>query len=197
MDDDRRLVARVQAGEREAFRDLVGRHENLVAHVVYRMVRHSADREELCQEVFVRVYRKLGSFRFESKLSTWIAKLAYHACLNHLKKRRLLLYDDLGRRANPGGAAPDRGIEPADRSATPLDAAEAAELRSFVRAQVEALPWAYRAVVTLYHLEGMSVAEVGEVTGMPTGTVKNYLFRARRVLKDRLLSTYSVNELQP
>jgi RNA polymerase sigma-70 factor (ECF subfamily) len=183
---DREMVARVLAGDRDAFRELVHTHQRLVSHVVFRIVRDPRDREEVCQDVFIRVYQKLDQFAHESALSTWIARIAYRLSLNHLERRRIPLYDDL-RPDETGGSAVDQ--LPGTR-ASPLDEAEGAELRAFVRARVDELPVQYRTVVTLYHLEEMAVGEIAAVMDLPEGTVKSHLFRARRMLKEKLVASY-------
>lgn len=187
MESDREIVERVLAGERDAFTALVQRHQRLVAHVVHRMVRDPRDREELCQDVFFRVYRKLDTFAFHARLSTWIARIAYHACLNHLQRRAMPLYDDLRDPGEGGEPAMDRIAE---SGPSPLDAAEAEQMRAFVRARVDELPVQYRTVVTLYHLEEMSVGEIAGVMDLPDGTVKSHLFRARKLLKEKLMAAY-------
>jgi RNA polymerase sigma factor (sigma-70 family) len=183
---DRELVSRVLAGDRDAFRDLVQAHQRLVSHVVFRIVRDPRDREEVCQDVFIRVYQKLDQFNHESALGTWIARIAYRLSLNHLERRRIPLYDDL---------RPDEtGVSSVDQLpaawASPLDEAEGAQLRAFVRARVDELPVQYRTVVTLYHLEEMAVGEIAAVMDLPEGTVKSHLFRARRMLKEKLVAHY-------
>jgi RNA polymerase sigma factor (sigma-70 family) len=183
---DRELVSRVLAGDRDAFRDLVQAHQRLVSHVVFRIVRDPRDREEVCQDVFIRVYQKLDQFAHESALGTWIARIAYRLSLNHLERRRIPLYDDL-RPEETGGASVDQ--LPA-AWASPLDEAEGAQLRAFVRARVDELPVQYRTVVTLYHLEEMAVGEIAAVMDLPEGTVKSHLFRARRMLKEKLVARY-------
>jgi RNA polymerase sigma factor (sigma-70 family) len=189
MDLERDVVRRVLAGDQAAFRALVARYQRLVAHVVGRMVPGAADREELCQDVFVRVYRKLDTFHFESKLSTWIARIAYRTSLNFLEKKRLPLIGDLEAEDGDEGRESRIGrVAAADLS--PADAAEAAQMRAFVRGTVDELPPLHRAAVTLYHLEEMSVGEVALVMGVPENTVKSYLFRARKTLKEKLVSRY-------
>jgi len=183
MESDEELVAQVLVGNRNAFRRLIARHERLVVHIVSRLIQEDADRKEVCQDVFLRVYRGLGNFRFESKLSTWIARTAHRASLNHVEKKRLPLYEDLPAtertRSQPTSAATD-----------PLANAVAEEARRFVRQAVQRLPAGYRTVVTLHYLEEMTVAEIGEVLGLPAGTVKSHLFRARRLLKEALLDRH-------
>lgn len=184
--NDREMVARVLAGDRAAFRELVHTHQRLVSHVVFRIVRDPRDREEVCQDVFIRVYQKLDQFAHESALGTWIARIAYRLSLNHLERRRIPLYDDL-RADETGGTSVDQ--LPGTR-ASPLDEVEGTELRAFVRARVDELPVQYRTVVTLYHLEEMAVGEIAAVMDLPEGTVKSHLFRARRMLKEKLVASY-------
>jgi RNA polymerase sigma-70 factor (ECF subfamily) len=195
---ERRLVERVLDGERDAFVELVEQYERLVQHVVYRMVDDDRDREELCQDVFVRVHRYLDGFRFESKLSTWIARIARNTCLNHLEKKQMPLYADQA--AGPSDAAatdarelfnriPDEGDTPADETAD-------RHVYDAIHDAIDTLPEHYRTALTLYHLEGMSVQEVADAMDNPEGTTKSHLYRARKKLKDRLLEVFSAEELQ-
>ncbi len=184
MTDQRQLVKRIVAGEKNAFRDLVKDHQRLVSHIVFRMIPPGPDREDLCQEVFVKVYQNLGNFRFDTKLSTWIARITYNSCLNFLDKKQLPLYNDL--------AEDDRPFEPAapDGSARPDRAYESSRTGEIVRNEINRLPPAYKTLITLYHLEQMSYTEIGRIMNLPEGTVKSYLFRARRILKGRLQAVY-------
>lgn len=195
--DEQHLVEQVIEGDRDAFINLIERYERLVQHVVFRMVKDDRDREELCQDVFMKVYRYLDSFRFESKLSTWIARIARNTCLNHLEKKDLLLYADHA--PSPDSEEPDMREAMARVPSTdegPGGTTEEREVRDFIHDEIEQLPEHYRTALTLYHLEGMSVKEISEVMDNPTGTVKSHLYRARKKLKDRLLATYSEEELQ-
>ena len=86
--EEKQIVADILAGDQQAFRNLIEQYQKLVSHIVFRMISHQVDREELCQEIFIKVYRNLASFKFQSKLSTWVGRIAYHACINFLKKNR-------------------------------------------------------------------------------------------------------------
>ena len=159
-----------------AFRYLIRQHERLVLHMVGRVVSNEAEREELCQDVFMKVYNSLGTFSFQSKLSTWIATIAYRHALNHLRSMKLKMAD-----------------LPADDSAavfidteTPESVATESDLNEHIRALIDRLPVQYRTIVTLYHLEEMSYAEIGAIMELPEGTVKSYLFRARSILKEHV-----------
>jgi RNA polymerase sigma-70 factor (ECF subfamily) len=195
--DERTLVRRVLAGERDAFIALIRRYERLVQHVVYRMVRDDRDREELCQDVFVRVHRYLDTFRFEAKLSTWIARIARNACLNHLEKKEVLLYADHAPAPEPGAPLDMREAFARLPSGDALPDTRTADrdVRAAVHAALDALDEPYRTTLTLYHLEGMSVRQIGRVLGRPAGTVKSHLYRGRKRLKDGLLEAFDPADL--
>lgn len=180
MTEDRELVAQILNGDMEAFKLLIKSNERLVAHMVGRLIPDHHDREELCQDVFLKVYQKLSSFNFASKLSTWIATIAYRQSVNYLKKKRIPLkrthIDDLE------GDHKDYFVE----HDTPESAFSSYHTREFLDQVIDQLPAHYKAVLTLYHLDEMSCSEISEITDMPEGTVKNYLFRARKLLKNEL-----------
>jgi RNA polymerase sigma-70 factor (ECF subfamily) len=186
MTDDRKLVARVLTGDLQAFMLLIKQHERLVAHMIGRLIRNPEDREELCQDVFMRVHEKLGEFTFQSKLSTWIATIAWRHAINHLRKQKMF-YADL-----PDEEAFTRTFI---EEVNPESVTEERDLDEFVLKLVDQLPPQYKIVLTLYHVEGMSYPEIGEVTKMPDGTVKNYLFRARALLKEKVKMYLGKEEL--
>ena len=196
--DERELVERILEGNRDAFLAFIDRYERLVKHVVFRMVDDDRDREELCQDVFVRAYRYLDGFRFESKLSTWLARIARNTCLNHLEKKEIPLYADEA--SSPDGASPDARAalnRVPDLEADVAGTAEDRQQRALVREGIQALSEHYRTALTLYHLEGMSVSQISEVMENPEGTVKSHLYRGRKKLKDWLLDRYQREELTP
>lgn len=193
---ERELVEQVLDGDREAFLAFINRYERLVKHVVFRMIDDERDREELCQDVFMRAYRYLDGFRFDSKLSTWLARIARNTCLNHLEKKDMPLYADHAPSADDESsdaqAALNR-IEDAD--ADVAETTTARERQDVVRQGIQTLAEHYRTALTLYHLEGMSVTQISEVMDNPEGTVKSHLYRGRKKLKDWLLDHYSQEEL--
>jgi RNA polymerase sigma-70 factor (ECF subfamily) len=177
MTEDQALVSRIISGDKQAFRLLIKQHERLVAHMVGRLIDRAEDREELCQDVFLKVYDKIGEFNFQSKLSTWIATIAYRMGINHLRKKKIALSD-----------IPD------EESFTthfisgddPHECMEDSEIETMTLRLIDQLPVNYKTVLTLYHVDQMNYEEIGNITGMPEGTVKNYLFRARNLLKEKV-----------
>jgi RNA polymerase sigma-70 factor (ECF subfamily) len=131
------------------------------------------DREEVIQDIFIKVHGNLANFQFDAKLSTWIATIAYRHAVNSLRKtKRKGLEDDIDDIDYETGAE-DMSFENDDYS-------------KYIQYWISRLPENYRIILTLYHIEGMSYDEIIEVMGMPEGTVKNYLFRARKKLKELL-----------
>ncbi|MBD3219211.1 MAG: sigma-70 family RNA polymerase sigma factor [candidate division Zixibacteria bacterium] len=188
MHENRTLVERIKAGDNYAFERLIQKYQKLVSHIVFRMIPNQADREDLCQDVFFKVYKNLQNFRFDSKISTWIGRIAYNGCLNYLEKKRVPLYDDL---------TDDTKDFEQNISADPGPdiLAENKDLGDILRKEIDKLPVKYRTIITLYHLDEMSYTEIADVMGLPEGTVKSYLFRARKALKDSIESGYRDEEL--
>ena len=179
---DKELIARVLAGDQGAYAVLVERHSDLVYAIVSRIVLNEADAADVAQEAFVRAYHALVRFRGDSKFSSWLYRIAVNRSLTHLKrtKRRAAVLDPTtGARAEVEaslGAPPD----------SPDEAVLKDERRVMVRAAVSQLPPRYRAVVTLFYLEEKSYREVAEILGIPMGTLKTHLHRARALLKEAL-----------
>ena len=175
--NDNDLVKQVLTGNKNAFRFLVANHQRLVVHIVGRVVQNKEDIEDICQEVFIKVLKKIKHFRGDSRLSTWIAKIAYNTSISHVRKNQLEAqsYDE-----NPGMVAKEKV---GDSSQKLLERKEA---KQFLMEKIEELPVHYRTVLTLYHLEEFSYREIEEITTMPEGTIKSYLSRARKILKDKL-----------
>ena len=193
---DQQLVAQVLGGNPAAFGQVVRRTEGLVTQMVFKMVRHPADRPDLAQEVYLKAFKNLAGFKFQAKLSTWIGQIAYNTCLHYLEKKQLVLLDPAeataGDEATGQRAAP---IQIAGPDANPETALFGRDLTDILGAAIEQLPPLYRTLVGLYHQQELSYEEIAQITSLPDGTVKNYLFRARKQLKQHLLARYQRDDL--
>jgi len=190
---DRQLVALVLGGDMHAFSTLVENTEGLVAQIVYKLIPNEEDRKDTAQDIYLKVYRHLTNFRFQSKLSTWVAKIAYNTCLNLLQKKQLAIYHPPLRETDgqekEGWDDRFRAVDEADQVLLQK------ELRGLLGAEIGRLPPLYQTLIALYHQEDLSYQEIARITGLPEGTVKSYLFRARRQLKETVLSTYKKEKL--
>jgi RNA polymerase sigma factor (sigma-70 family) len=175
--NDAELVKQILDGNNNAFRYLVANYQRLVLHVVARVVQRQEDVEDISQEVFIKVYKQVKRFRGESRLSTWIAKIAYNTSISHVRgaRKNVHSYDE-----QPGLIAAE------EDTALNQKIVEKEEAKKYLLDLIEELPEHYRTVLTLFHLEEFSYKEIEEITGMPEGTIKSYLSRARKLLKGKL-----------
>lgn len=171
------LVRRFQAGDTSAFGKLLAHHEPFVLALLRRLVRDPATAEDLCQETFLRVLRGLPHFRAESGLKTWIYRVAHNAATDYLRGRGP--DDSLDTHA-------ESGFEPADPGPAPPASVEENELRRAIETAMETLSAAQREVLHLLYWGDLSVIEIARVTGLPEGTVKTHLFRARKALRGKV-----------
>ena len=179
---DGELVSTAIAGREAGFEELVRRYQRPIAAYVYRMVGDYDAALDLTQEVFIKVYNSLTRYRSEFKFSTWIYKIAHNAAIDHLRRHTVR------EQALTGSIDGDRReISIESRRLTPEQESERRERRSEIESVVQLLPTAYRELIALRHSHDLSYDEIAEVTGLPLGTVKNRLFRAREAMRDQLL----------
>jgi RNA polymerase sigma factor (sigma-70 family) len=188
MTDAKVLIDKILAGNPNAFTQLVRQHERLVSQIVFRIVPSRHDREDICQDVFIKVYQNLDRFEYQSKLSTWIARIAYNTALNYVDKKRVPLFDDQCREGESLDSCESEQPSPAEWTASRQAAVRLCE-------EIDKLPTIYGTIVSLFHLHDMSYADIADILSLPDGTVKSYLFRARQMLKERMMARYSQEEL--
>ena len=193
-DEERRIIAQVCAGDTNAFEALVVAYQKQVYNLALRTVGNEEDAADMTQEVFLRAYRALGTFRGESKFSVWLYRIVSNVCLDFLraKKRRqtvsLSVTDDDGE---------DTELDIADESKSPERIFERAMTRDAVRRGLAALTPEYRQILILRELQGMSYEEIAEVLGLESGTVKSRIFRARKKLCAFLLRDGNISGFAP
>ena len=195
--DDKELVNRVLKGDTQLFATVIKNTEGLVAQITYRLLSNSEDRKDIAQDIYLKAYRNLPGFKFQSKLSTWIGQIAFNTCFNFLEKKKLILPDDrLSENVSNNSAlemAANKLIKIAENEIE--NKLFRTELAEIVQSAIGQLPPLYKTLINLFHYEDMSYEEIAEITGLPIGTVKSYLFRARKGLKDKILLHYKQGEL--
>lgn len=168
--EDRQLVARVRAGDLDAFEELYRRHSSGVFGLALRMLQNRADAEDLVQEIFLQAHDKLPSFQGRSAFGTWLYRLAVNRCLDHLRSRRAK--EQARTEPLPPTLAADR--HPAGTRILELERA------------IGELPPSTRAAFLLHDVRGYDHREVGEILGVAVGTSKSLVHRARLKLRGRL-----------
>lgn len=182
QESDRRLIELALRGGSGAYDALVTRYRDRVYSLVYHMVLNAQEAEDLAQETFVKAYRNLGKFRHESNFYTWLYRIAVNLVYTQSKKysRRRLLFTAAVQSGDPMGAR---------WPATPEELAQSEEAKEMILKAICQLDPRFRQVLVLKELEGLDVAEVAKILGLPEGTVKSRLFRAREDLR-RLLKSW-------
>ncbi len=176
---DADLVRRAQRGDEDAFAEIVQRNQSMVFGIAMRFVRRPMDAEEVAQRVFTKVYFALKKFNMRSSLSTWIYRIATNQCYDYLRKlrsRRVLYEGDLGEDAQ-------EFVESSSRAADRRPGADAqAARRDMLLKLLEHVSEQDRALLIQKEVEGLSIRELSEQTGINPNTIKVRLFRARKKL---------------
>lgn len=178
------LIQRLQKGDREAFNELVTQYEKQIINIAYGMLSDREDALDAAQEVFIKVYKNISSFKGQSSLTTWIYRITANVCNDILRKRQrsaktISLYPSDDDEEN-------RQSEIADNAPTPEVALEQSEAQKAVREGIASLSDDFRAVLTVCDIDGRSYDEASQILGLPTGTIKSRLNRARNALRKKL-----------
>ncbi|HEX3768921.1 MAG TPA: sigma-70 family RNA polymerase sigma factor [Puia sp.] len=187
---DKHLVDRVLRGDTRAFGIIIKNTESLVAQIVFKLIPVAEDRKDLAQDIYMKAFHNLGGFKFQSKLSTWIAQIAYNSCLSWLEKKKLVLPGNLHENEEMDEPSPSGTYSYSSPESNSENILFQKELSLILRKEMEGLPAMYQTLITLFHHESMTYGELSQITGLPEGTVKSSLFRARKMLKENLLSKY-------
>lgn len=186
-DDDAGLVSRCRRGDVDAFEILVERHQKRMLNVAYKMTGDYHEACEVVQEAFLSAYRSIKGFRGDAKFSTWLTGITVNHAKNRLRQIQVRSGHEVVSLDDPGESG-TRGIpfDPPSREIPAIDRLEQMEVRAKVRECVGALDNEYREVLVLRDMEGFSYEEIRDVLGVPDGTVKSRLYRARCAVKDCL-----------
>ena len=186
---DAALIRAFQEGDKAAFDKLVLNHKDRLFNLCYRLLGDYEEANDSAQETFIKVYRGLKKFRFESGFSTWLYRIAVNTCKNKLKSSAYRQKSKMVPLDNPvlaNRSQPSREIQ--DESPSPAMELEKKERMRVIQEAIDALSPEQKQVVTLRDIEGFSYEEVAEITGFNLGTVKSRIARARQDLRKKLRS---------
>ncbi len=181
--DDPELVRLALAQDAEAFGVLVERYRVRLYRFIERYTYDAEDARDVTQEVFLKVHAALDSYDPKYKFSTWLFRIAGNAAIDHLRRRKVR---PLPLELPLGEDGESRVAEPRENRPDPLEDLTRSRLREALAAAIDRLPDDYRELISLRHYGEMPYEEIAEMKGMPLGTVKNKLFRARQALRDLL-----------
>ncbi|MBE0644298.1 MAG: sigma-70 family RNA polymerase sigma factor [Bacteroidetes bacterium] len=181
--EDRELIADAIAGKQEAYKRLMKKYHNAIAHLIMRMVGNQGDVEDLTQEAFIKAFNSLESFNDEFAFSTWLYKIATNNCIDYLRKRKLKTFS-IDRPVGGDESSPQYEIP--DNTHTPDGEILRTQQNIAIQRAIDALPEKYRVVIVMRHQEEKSYEEIAGELDLPLGTVKAHIFRAREMLYKQL-----------
>lgn len=173
IEKEKEIINNVLKGDTVAFSQIVDAYKNMVFTLALRMTKNREEAEEISQDVFIKVYKSLSKFKFDSKFSTWIYKITYNTCLDTIKKNKKFINNiAIDETNNNKLAMVDNALEKLIKE----------ERSQLIRRCVNKLPQESRALMTLFYFEELSLLEISEITGLSTNTAKVKLHRARKRL---------------
>lgn len=176
---DEILIKKILKGDSDSFRFLIERYQNRVYSIGWRLFRNSDDAHDFSQEVFLKVYNNLESYKGSSSFGYWLARVAYNFGISQLEK--------LKRQSNL--SAGELCVNDASDDFTPEEGQMKREIRMLVEKAIDDLPETYRVCVDLYFYMNLKYSEIEDITGIPVNTIKSNVYRAKTILRDRLRGT--------
>jgi len=184
--EDRQLIARLQARDETAVHELAERYGSRIYQLALRQMKNPEDAEEVTQDVLVKVYRKIGAFRGDSALSSWIYRITFNTAMSRLRTSKLARAAQQQERNRDDGDERRTPQQPADWSNMPDEALLRAQLRRAVMTAIQELPEIYRVPVVLRDIQGLSTEEASTRLHVKDQTLKSRLHRGRLMLRSRL-----------
>jgi len=184
---DTALVRSFQAGDKAVFDKLVLKHKDRIFNLCFRFLGDYQEANDSAQEVFVKAYRSLKGFRFESAFGTWLYRIAVNTCKNKVKSLDYRYTKKTVHLDNPGAIQDAHALEIRDETPSPLAALETKERMKLIQRAIESLPPEQKTVVILRDIQGLPYDDIADITGYGLGTVKSRLSRARLELRRKLI----------
>lgn len=181
---ERELLRRCKAGDEDAWREFIDTYKHMVYSFAYDLLRNPEDAEDVAQEVFINAYRAIGSFRGDARISTWLYRVTKNACLNFIRQRDKSTWESLDDQEGNW----EELLDCDDGTPTPEEIALHEELREVVRRKIDELPPIYRTAIIMCDMRQLNYEEAARILNTPVGTLKSQVFRARRMLKEKLKS---------
>lgn len=183
---ERTLIEAARHGDQRAFTELVQRYDRIVLRIALRILPTREDAQDAYQDAFIKVYRKLDSFRFQCRFHTWLYRVATNVCLDHLRRRRTRREVGVFEKADLEGRSPLQLARDSRPTGSPERMLRSGEITSRITLALDKLTAREKAVFVLRHYEGMRLRKIGERCGMSESAAKQCLFRATRKLRREL-----------
>ncbi len=183
--DEQALIDGLSRGDRTAFQEFVERYKKRIFFLALDMVGNPVDAEDVSQEVFIKVFRSFGTFKKDAKIGSWLYRVTYNACIDHLRKRELTP-EPVGDQALEARTRHDAPLSGSVAFQDPRQSAEMSQLQAKITLALERVSPQEKAVFLLRHYDQLRLKEIAEILHLSVGSVKSYLFRAVRKLQKEL-----------
>jgi RNA polymerase sigma-70 factor (ECF subfamily) len=178
LDDDQKLIKRVVNGEKKAFEELMRKYNKKIYNYILKMIREEEIAVELTQEFFMKIYRLLYTYNFVYKFSTWAYRICYNLVIDHIRKNKIYIAS-LEKDISVKGMVETENYVKEDG----LDALEKEEKKKYIWKSLNCVSEKYRELILLRYINDLKYNEIAEITNLPIGTVKNRIFKAKKLLK--------------
>lgn len=182
---DEEIIDKIKGGSVELFEVIVQRYQRKLINYIYRMISDFDSAMELSQEVFIKVYNSLEKYNPSYKFTTWIHRIASNATIDWMRKKKIDAFSIDG---NDDDDSPSLSQQLKSDGLSPLQDLEMSQLRGRIDKAIEDLPFIYRQLIILRHINELSYDEIAKTVELPLGTVKNRIFRGREMLKAKLVA---------
>lgn len=182
---DQEIIRRVMNGDQRAYAELVDRHKDKAMTLALRMLKNRHDAEEALQDAFIRAFRALPSFEWKSSFSTWFYRIVFNVCSTILNKRGAMNVISIDEEIND-----EKKFEIPSDSVDPNVELEGKEFTQIIQNEIDKMDANYASILTMFFIQEMGYEEIIAVTGLPLGTVKNRLFRARMQLRTAVVQHF-------
>lgn len=194
MIEESQLIKRLKTGDLKAMKQLMSIHQNYVYTLALQMVKSSVAAEELTQDVFIKVFKKINDFQERAKFTTWLYTITYRTCLNYLEKKQIVFSESsLQNETDQEFLNDDINLKDINRNE--FEKAFDTERQKIVWQAIDSLPVQQGIIIALHYLQQFTVQEIAGLMQVPENTVKTHLFRGRKGLRTELLKNYSQEEL--
>jgi len=194
MKSESELIGLLKDGDVKAMEPLMQQYKDYVYTIVIQMVKNNSVAEELTQDVFVKVFKKIDSYQEKSKFSTWLYTVTYRTCLNYLEKKKIVFnMSDISASDENTENTPDFIMD--QEFVTSISEVEEKERQRIIWQAIDEIPEQQGVIITLHYLQQFSVKEIADLMGVPDNTVKTHLFRGRNSIRLNLEKYFSREEL--
>ncbi len=182
LDDDQVLITKILDGDKSSFEELMKKYNRKMFNFIFRMVREEEIAIELTQDFFIKIFTVMHKYNFQYKFSTWAYRICYNLVIDHVRKNQANI-DSL----DDDSVSQRLMVESKNYvSEDGFDVLEREEVRDFLWGMVEEIPIKYKELILMRYLQGLKYDEIADITGLPVGTVKNRIFKAKNLLRKEI-----------